>query len=89
MLLLTQMQFWDIIGEVTAGKLKGNPTIKNHVWIGANAVIVGNVTIGEYSLIAPNSYVNFDVPAHSIVIGNQIHHKEFAMATKYWAVNVS
>ena len=38
--------------------------------IGANAVIVGNITIGSDVLIAPLAYVNFDVPDHSIVIGN-------------------
>jgi serine O-acetyltransferase len=42
----------------------------NKVWVGANAVIVGNITIGDDVLIAPLSYVNFDVPSHSIVIGN-------------------
>jgi serine O-acetyltransferase len=40
------------------------------VWIGANAVIVGGITIGSNVLIAPNSYVNFDVPANSVVVGN-------------------
>lgn len=40
------------------------------MWIGTNAVIVGNITIGSDVLIAPLAYVNFDVPDHSIVIGN-------------------
>jgi serine O-acetyltransferase len=31
---------------------------------------VGKIVIGDNVLIAPNSYVNFDVPSHSIVIGN-------------------
>jgi len=58
------------IGETPRGKLKGVPTIGNNVWIGANAVIVGRVNIGDDVLIAPNAFVNFDVPSHSIVIGN-------------------
>jgi serine O-acetyltransferase len=33
-------------------------------------VVVGNIKIGNNVLIAPNSYVNFDVPDNSIVIGN-------------------
>jgi serine O-acetyltransferase len=33
-------------------------------------VIVGRVTIGDDALIGPGAYVNFDVPAMSIVIGN-------------------
>ena len=37
---------------------------------GANAIIVGNINIGNNVLIAPGAYVNFDVPDGSIVIGN-------------------
>ena len=40
------------------------------MWIGTNAVVVGNIRIGNDVLIAPLSFVNFDVPDHSIVIGN-------------------
>lgn len=58
------------IGQENRGKRKGVPIIGNSVWIGVNATIVGNITIGDDVLIAPNSYVNCDVPSHSIVIGN-------------------
>lgn len=58
------------IGATPRGERKGVPKIGDNVWIGANAVIVGNVTIGSDVLIAPNSFVNFDVPCHSIVIGS-------------------
>lgn len=69
-----------MIGQENRGKRKGTPIIGNEVWIGANAVIVGNVKIGNDVLIAPLSYVNFDVPDHSIVVGNpaKIISKEFA-----------
>ena len=40
------------------------------VRIGSNAVVVGKIIIGNDVLIAPNAYVNFNVPSHSIVIGN-------------------
>ncbi len=68
------------IGQTNRGKNKGYPTIGNDVWIGTNAVIVGNVTIGDDVLIAPLAYVNFDVPSHSIVIGNpgKIIHRDNA-----------
>lgn len=59
-----------VIGTQFRGKRKGAPTIGNFVWIGANAIIVGNVNIGNNVLIAPGAYVNFDVPDGSIVIGN-------------------
>ncbi|MEN4759398.1 MULTISPECIES: serine acetyltransferase [unclassified Chryseobacterium] len=58
------------IGQQNRGKSQGFPTIEDEVWIGTNAVIVGGITIGRNTLIAPNSYVNFDVPADSVVMGN-------------------
>lgn len=58
------------IGLNPRGKRKGTPKIGNKVWIGSNVVIIGNISIGDDVLIAPNSFVNFDIPSHSIVIGN-------------------
>jgi serine O-acetyltransferase len=58
------------LGNVSRGKLKGCPTIGNRVWIGANSVVVGKITIGDDVLIAPLSYVNFDVPDKAVVMGN-------------------
>lgn len=58
------------IGRVYRGVLNGSPNISNKVWIGAGAVIVGKITIGTNVLIAPNAFVNFNVPENSIVIGN-------------------
>ncbi|WP_426481035.1 serine O-acetyltransferase [Chryseobacterium sp. R2ACT005] len=58
------------IGQQNRGKNEGSPIIGDEVWIGTNAVIVGAVTIGNNVLIVPNSYVNFDVPSNSVVIGN-------------------
>lgn len=58
------------IGSTTRGPKRGVPTIGNNVWIGPNAVVVGGIKIEDNVLIAGNSYVNFDVPANSIVIGN-------------------
>lgn len=68
------------IGQENRGKRKGYPTIGNRVWMGTNCVIVGNIKIGNDVLIAPLSYVNFDVPDHSIVIGNpaKIIHRDNA-----------
>lgn len=68
------------IGQENRGKRTGSPTIGNNCWIGTNAVIVGNIRIGNDVLIAPLSFVNFDVPDHSIVIGNpaKIIHREGA-----------
>lgn len=59
-----------VIGQENRGKRKGTPVIGDQCWIGSNAIIVGNIRIGDNVLIAPLSYVNFDVPSNSIVIGN-------------------
>lgn len=68
------------IGVEVRGKREGAPTIGNNVWCGVNATIVGNITIGDDVLIAPGAFVNFDVPSHSVVLGNPgvIHHAEDA-----------
>lgn len=58
------------IGKENRGKRKGAPTIGSRVWVGINASVVGRVCVGDDVLIAPNSYVNCDVPSHSIVMGN-------------------
>jgi serine O-acetyltransferase len=68
------------IGRENRGKREGVPTIGNCVSVGINSTIVGNVKIGNDVMIAPNSFVNFDVPDHSIVIGSPgvIHQKDEA-----------
>lgn len=68
------------IGKTNRGEKKGVPVIGSNVWIGTNAVVVGNIKIGDDVLIAPNAYVNMDIPDHSVVVGNPaiIHSKENA-----------
>lgn len=58
------------LGNTKRGKNIGNPTIGNRVWIGANAVVVGGIKVGDDALIAPLSFVNFDVPDNAVVAGN-------------------
>ena len=68
------------IGRENRGKRKGDPTIGDRVSVGINATVIGNITIGSDVMIAPGALVNFDVPDHSIVIGNPgvIHHRDAA-----------
>lgn len=68
------------IGRDVRGKRKGVPHIGNNVCIRTNSTVVGNISIGDDVLIAPNTFVNIDVPSHSVVIGNPatIHHREHA-----------
>lgn len=70
------------IGQENRGKRKGAPIIGNEVWIGVNSTIVGKITIGDDVLIAPNTYVNCDIPSHSIVFGNPCIIKPCNYATK-------
>lgn len=48
--------------------------------MGVNVTIVGKITIGDDVLIAPNTYVNCDIPSHSVVFGNPciIKHRDNA-----------
>jgi serine O-acetyltransferase len=58
------------LGYVSRGPKQGCPTIGDRVWIGANAVVVGNITIGNDVMIAPLTFVNFDVADKCVVAGN-------------------
>ena len=58
------------IGQENRGKRQGYPTIGDKVWIGSNSVIVGKINIGDNVMIAPNTFINFDVPSDSIVVGS-------------------
>lgn len=58
------------IGRINKGSRKGAPEVGNRVWIGPNAVLVGNISIGDNVLIAPLSFVNMDVPDNCMVFGN-------------------
>lgn len=77
-----------VIGQVNRGSRKGCPTIGDRVWIGINSAIVGNITIGDDVLIAPNSYVNVDIPSHSVVFGNPCVIKRRDWATEGYVNNI-
>lgn len=68
------------IASENRGERKGAPIIGNRVWIGINTFIVGKVTIGDDVLIAANTFVNKDIPSHSVVFGNPciIKHRDHA-----------
>lgn len=52
------------------GKHPGAPILGDRVYVGLNATVLGGITVGDDVLIAPNTFVNQDIPSHSIVIGN-------------------
>lgn len=65
---------------MSCGSHRGAPVIGDCVYIGINSTIVGGVVVGDDVMIAPNTFINQDIPSHSIVIGNpcKIIHKEEA-----------
>lgn len=68
------------VGSIRSGKRSGVPTIGDYVVLCPNCFVAGNCKIGNDVLIAANAFVDFDVPDHSVVIGNPgiIKHKENA-----------
>jgi maltose O-acetyltransferase len=60
----------DMLGRHTAGPGKCLPiNIKDGVWIGAGAIILPGVTIGEKSIIGAGSVVSGDIPAYTLSVG--------------------
>lgn len=50
--------------------INGPVTIGDHSWIGANSVIMPNVSLGKFCVVAANSFVNKSFPDFSVVGGN-------------------
>lgn len=51
------------------GTSKAPPSIGNDVWIGANAVILRGITIGDGAVVAAGAVVIKDVPPYTVVGG--------------------
>jgi serine O-acetyltransferase len=58
------------IGEGGRGELHGMPVIGDRVHIGANALILGKITIGDDAVIGPGAVVMSSVPARGVAMGN-------------------
>jgi serine O-acetyltransferase len=52
---------------------KRHPTLRNGVFVGSNAQILGNICIGENSRVGAGSVVLRDVPPNSTVVGVPAH----------------
>lgn len=57
------------LGIRSTDDLNAKPILGDFVDVGAGAVIVGNVTIGEHSVVGANSVVFTNVPPGSMVMG--------------------
>jgi len=61
------------LGGTGKGFGKRHPTLLNGVFVGNNANILGNITIGENSRVGAGSVVVRDVPPDSTVVGVPAH----------------
>jgi serine O-acetyltransferase len=57
------------LGIAGRGDDRGHPTIGNRVFIGAGAMIVGKITIGDDAYIFPGSVVTRSVPPRGVAMG--------------------
>lgn len=49
---------------------KGNIVLNDDVWVGANAIILSGVTVGQGAIIGAGSVISKNVPPYAIVAGN-------------------
>jgi serine O-acetyltransferase len=61
------------LGGTGKGHGKRHPTICDGVFIGTNANVLGNITVGENSRVGAGSVVLSDVPPNSTVVGVPAH----------------
>lgn len=48
-------------------------TLERGVWVGAGAMILGGVTVGEFAVVGAGAVVTRDVPPHAIIVGASPH----------------
>lgn len=58
------------IGNKSDSDKESKPVIGDNVSVGANVVIIGNISIGDNVIIGAGSVVVKDVPSNAIVVGN-------------------
>jgi len=58
-----------VLGGTSLEKKKRHPTLCDHVTVGAGAIVLGAITIGENSRIGAGSVVIHDVPPNSTAVG--------------------
>lgn len=58
------------IGNKVDGRNDLIPTIGNHVTLGANVVIIGNISIGNNVVVGAGSVITKDIPDNATVVGN-------------------
>jgi serine O-acetyltransferase len=58
-----------VLGGTSLEKVKRHPTLGNGVVVGANAVVLGAITVGDYAKIGSGAVVIKPVPPRATVVG--------------------
>jgi len=58
------------IGSSGRGDNENSPILGDRVYIGANAVLIGDITIGDDVVIGAGAIVVNSIPARAVVVGN-------------------
>lgn len=61
------------LGGTSSEKVKRHPTLGNHVMVGAGAILLGPIKIGDCSRIGANEVVRHDVPRESVYVNGEVH----------------
>ena len=69
-LLITIITIWGGAIPYDLTVIKKNIVIRDFVWIGNRALLVGPIEIGEGAIVAAGAVVTKDVPPYAIVGGN-------------------
>lgn len=56
--------------DVTRDNPRNSLTIKERVWVGLNAVVLGNTTIGRSSVVGAGAVVKGTFPNNCVIVGN-------------------
>lgn len=64
--------------ELEDRRTKGKIVLEDDVWIGANAIILSGVRIGQGAIVGAGSVVAKDIPPYAIYVGNRIVKKRFS-----------
>jgi|GEM_PF-182630 len=59
-----------VIGQAGRGERKGVPVLGDRVYVGANAVVIGGITLGDDAAVGAGAVVTKSVPRRAVVAGN-------------------
>ncbi len=57
------------IGQANRGERRGSPIIGDNVFIGAGAVLIGKIKVGNNVAIGTSAVVTTDIPDNAVVVG--------------------